>query len=71
MQYSLETKIEKLKTKALIDDIIIEYSNTADFIQQKLNGKCDREGIPTDKVHFFNKSRRKPSMLHFKVSICY
>ena len=48
-------KEEKIKTKALlkvIDDIIIEYSNTTDFIQQKLNKKCDKEGISTDKVNF-------------------
>ena len=38
--------MEKLKTKTLlevIDDIIIEYLDTNDFIQLKLNEKCDRE----------------------------
>ena len=29
----------------MIDDIIIEYPNTHDFIQPKLIEKCDREGI--------------------------
>ena len=55
--------MEKLKTKILlevIDDIIIEYPDTNDLIQQKLNEKCDREGISIDKVIcFFNKSRSK------------
>ena len=55
--------MEKLKTKILlevIDDIIIEYPDTNDLIQQKLNEKCDREGISIDKViRFFNKSRSK------------
>ena len=41
--------MEKLKTKILwqvIDDIIIiEYLDSNDFIQQKLNEKCDGEGI--------------------------
>ena len=45
--------MEKLKTKILlkmINDIIMEYLNTNDFIKQKLNEKCDREGISMDKV---------------------
>ena len=76
--------MEKFKTKILlevIDDIIIiiiiEFPDTNDFIQQKLNERCDREGISIDKViclflisieakHFY-----KPSMLYMKVSICY
>ena len=32
------------------NDIIMEYLNTNDFIKQKLNRKCDREGISMDKV---------------------
>ena len=43
----------KLKTKMLlqmIDDILIEYPNIYDFIQQKLTEKCDREGISIDEV---------------------
>ena len=38
----------KLKTKILlgmINDIITEYPNINDFIQQKLIGKCDRRNI--------------------------
>ena len=61
----------------VIDDIIIEYPHTNDFMQQKLEEKCDREGISIDNVvciflislearHFY-----KPSMLYIKVSICY
>ena len=61
----------------VIDDIIIEYPHTNDFMQQKLEEKCDREGILIDNVvciflisleakHFY-----KPSMLYIKVSICY
>ena len=48
--------MEKLKTKILlevIDDIIIEYPDTNEFMQQKLNEKCDREGISIDKVIYF------------------
>ena len=56
--------MEKLKTKILlevIDDIISEYLDTNNFTQQKLNEKCDREGISIDKVIycFFSKSRSK------------
>ena len=36
----------------LMDDIIIEYSNTKEYIQQKLYEKSDREGTPIDKVIF-------------------
>ena len=69
--------MEKLKTKIplqVTDDIIIEYPDTLDryFLLQKLNEKCDREGISRDKlICFFNKSRSKPSMLYIKVSLCY
>ena len=68
MHLSVKTKMEKLKTKVLlkmIDDIIINYSNTNDLIQRKLNEKCDGIGISIDKVIcFFNKSRSKPSILY-------
>ena len=33
----------------MIDDFIIEYPDTNDFTQQKLNEKCDREGISIDR----------------------
>ena len=45
----------KLKTKILlemINDIITEYPNINDFMQQKLIEKCDREGISIDEVSF-------------------
>ena len=37
----------------VMDDIIIEYPDTKDFIRQKLSEKCDREGISIDKVILF------------------
>ena len=37
----------------ILDDIIIEYSNTKEYIQQKLNEKCNREGLSIDKVIIF------------------
>ena len=48
--------MENRKTNILlevIDDIIIEYPNSNEYIQQKLYEKCDREGIPIDKVILF------------------
>ena len=43
----------------LMDDIIIDYSNTKEYIQQKLYEKSDRERTPIDKVIFFSKFRGK------------
>lgn len=44
----------------MIDDVINEYLNTRDYAQQKLNEKCNREGIPIDKVIlFFSKFKSK------------
>ena len=45
----------------MIDDTIIEYSDTNDFIQQKLIEKCDREGISIGMVilGYFGKFRSK------------
>ena len=69
----MKTKIEKLKTKILlevIDDIIIEYPDTTDLIRQKLNKKCDREEISIDKVIYFyliRNSRSKPCMLYISI----
>ena len=48
--------MENLKTNILlevIDDIIIEYPDTNDLIQQKLSEKCDREGVSIDKATCF------------------
>ena len=36
----------------LIDDIIVKYSATEEYIQQKLQEKCKREGIPIETVNF-------------------
>ena len=47
--------MEKRKSNILlelIDDNITKYPNTKEYIQQKLYEKCDREGIPMDKVIF-------------------
>ena len=45
----------KRKAKTLlemINDIIIEYRNTNDFIKEKLIEKSDRAGISIDEVIF-------------------
>ena len=61
----------------MIDDIVIEYSYTKDFIQQKLIEKCDREGVSIDRIIYFflasleAKHFYKPRMLYITVSICY
>ena len=55
--------MEKLITKILLEvigDIITEYQDTNNFIQQTLSRNCDREEISIDKVILFNKSRSKP-----------
>ena len=47
--------MEKRKTNILlelIDDIIVEYPDTKEYIQQKLQEKCEREGILIDTVIF-------------------
>ena len=48
--------MEKCTTNILLeltDDIIIEYPNAKEYIQQKLQEKCKEEGILIDTV-FFN-----------------
>ena len=48
--------MENLKANTLLemrDDVINEYPNTRDYIQQKLNEKCNTEGISIDKVILF------------------
>ena len=45
--------MEKRKTNILlelIDDIIVEYPDTKEYIQQKLQEKSEREGILIDTV---------------------
>ena len=43
----------------LIDDIIVKYPDTEEYIQQKLQEKCKREGILIETVNFiFFKSFR-------------
>ena len=47
--------MEKHKTNILlelIDDIIVEYQNTTEYIQQELLEKYKREGILTDTIIF-------------------
>ena len=36
----------------LIDNVIVQYRDTKEYIQQKLQKKCKREGIPIDTVSF-------------------
>ena len=36
----------------MINDIITEYSNINDFMQQKLIENCDREEISRDELRF-------------------
>ena len=48
--------MEKRKTNILLelmDDIIIEYPNNKEYIQQELHEKCKREWIPIDIVILF------------------
>ena len=48
--------MEKRKTNILlelIDAVIVEYLDTKEYIQQKLQEKCEREGILIDTVIFF------------------
>ena len=52
--------MEKRKTNMLselIDDVIVEYSDTKEYIQQKLQENCKREGIPKDTVIFIFLAR--------------
>ena len=47
--------MEKHKTHILlelIDDIMVEYPDSKEYIQQKLQEKCQREGILIDMVIF-------------------
>ena len=47
--------MEKHKTNILlelIDDIMVEYPDSKEYIQQKLQEKCQREGILIDTVIF-------------------
>ena len=37
----------------LVDDITVKYPDTEEYIQQKLQKKCKREGIPIGTIIFF------------------
>ena len=59
----------KVKTNILlgmVNDIVTEYPNTNDFIQQKLTEKCDREGILIDEAVFFLSKSRSKTFLQTK-----
>ena len=48
--------MEKRKTNILlelIDAVIVEYLDTKEYIQHKLQEKCEREGILIHTVIFF------------------
>ena len=54
--------MEKHKTNILlelIDDVIVKYPNTEEYIQQKLLGKCKKEGILIDMVIFFSTFQKQ------------
>ena len=47
--------MEKHKTNILselTDDIIVEFPDTKEYIQQKLQKKCKRKGMPIDTIIF-------------------
>ena len=47
--------MEKGKTNILlelVDDIIVEYLDTKEYIQQELREKCKREGISIDTANY-------------------
>lgn len=48
------------------DDIINEYPNTRDYIQQKLNEKCNREGMSINKVILFFSEFKSKNFLQTK-----
>ena len=50
----------------MMNDIVTEYPNTNDFIQQKLTEKCDREGILIDEAVFFLSKSRSKTFLQTK-----
>ena len=68
--------MEKRKTNIaleLIDDIIIEYPDTKEYIQQKLQEKCEREGILIDTAMFMflGKSSELKTFLQTKHIITF
>ena len=48
------------------DDIINEYPNTRDYVQQKLNEKCNREGMSINKVILFFSEFKSKNFLQTK-----
>ena len=54
----------------VIDDIIIDCSNTNDFIQQKLNEKCDRKGLSIYKVTCFFSSLEANQAFYISYKTC-
>ena len=46
--------MKRRRTNILLEliDIIVKYSVTEEYIQQKLQEKCKREGIPIETVNF-------------------
>ena len=54
--------MEKRKTNILLEligDIIVEYPDTKEYIQKKLQEKSEREGILIDVAIFFLASFQK------------
>ena len=68
--------MEKRKTNILlelIDDIIVEYPDTKEYIQQKLQEKSEREGILIDTVIiiFISKFSEAKTFLQTKHMITF
>ena len=70
--------MEKRKTNillGLIDDIIVEYPDIQECIQQKLQEKCKREEITIDTVNFiinfFSKFSETKTLLQTKHIITF
>ena len=53
----------------LIDDIIVKYPDPKEYIQQKLQEKCKREGIATEKIIFIFLASFQKQKHFFKPSI--
>ena len=59
----------KLKTKIvleIINDVVIKYQDTTDFIEQKLIEKCNRDEISIVEVIYFYSKYKSETFLQTK-----
>ena len=59
----------KLKTKIvleIINDVVIKYQDSRDFIEQKLIEKCNRDEISIDGVIYFYSKYKSETFLQTK-----